>query len=466
MNAAATAPTTSPPGFPPGPPAWKGIANLRALRADAPSFLRRLSADYGGVARFYVGHFPVTFVSDPDAVRHVLQDNHKNYNKQTRGFAVLRELLGNGLLTSEGSFWLRQRRLAQPAFHRQRLSGFAQMMSDAATDLSTDWAKRGDTPFELTADMMKLTLIIVSRALFGTDLGTHAHVIDQAFSETLEYAKDRITALVMLPRWVPTPGNVKANAALSALDGVVYGVIEKRRRDQAVHHDLLAMLMEAKDEDTGEQMSDRQLRDEVMTLMLAGHETSANALSWTFALLSKNPEARAKLEAEVRALGAKPVGFEDLPKLQYTRAVLDEALRLYPPAWSFSRSPESDDVLNGYRVQKGSIVLMSSYVTHHNEALYPAPFAFQPERFLHEKEKAQPRFAYYPFGGGPRLCIGNNFALMEMALVLATLTQQFRVELEPGQQLVTDALITLRPKGGLRARAFVRDANASVSGVA
>lgn len=459
MNVPANAATPSQPALPPGPPAWKGISNLKALRKDALSFLLQMSEQYGGVCRFYVGYIPITFVSDPDAVRHVVQENHRNYNKQTRGFAVLRELLGNGLLTSEGSFWLRQRRLAQPAFHRQRLSAFAGMISDAAKSLSDDWSRRTATPFDLTEDMMKLTLVIVSRALFGTDLGAQAGVVDEAFSAALEYAKDRLTQIVMLPRWIPTPGNLKANAALGQLNGVVYGVIEKRRSErQEGRHDLLAMLMEAKDEDTGEQMSNGQLRDEVMTLMLAGHETSANALSWTFALLSKNPDARTKLEAEVDALGGKTPGVEDLMKLPYTKAVLDEAMRLYPPAWSFSRSPESDDLLNGFKVHKGSIVLMSSYVTHHNPTLYPDPFAFEPERFLHEKEKTQPRFAYYPFGGGPRLCIGNNFALMEMALVLAILTQRFRVELEPDQQLVPDAMITLRPKGGLRVRVAPRAA--------
>lgn len=423
------------------------------MRHDVIRFLLDQQRRYGDVFRFWVGPISIVFVAHPEGIRHVLQENARQYNKQTRGFVVVRELLGQGLLTSEGETWLRQRRLMQPAFHKQRLAAFGGLMVDAAEACAREWEPhvQSGQPFDLTDSMMKLTLRVASQALFGTDLGAEAGAVDDAFTVVLAWAKDRLTQTLFLPRWLPTPQNVRGNRAIGTLDRIVYGVIERRRKDPSSHDDLLQLLIDAKDEETGERMSDQQLRDEVMTLMLAGHETSANALSWTLALLSKHVEVRNRLEAELDAvLGGRVPGLEDLPKLRYVRQVLDEAMRLYPPAWSFSRCSMSADRIMGFDVPKDQIVLMSSYLTHRHPLFWDNPESFDPDRFRPEHEKERPRFAYFPFGGGPRLCIGNNFALMEMTLVLADLLQKFRVNLSAGQELQSDASITLRPKNGLQ----------------
>ncbi|MFL5320443.1 MAG: cytochrome P450 [Myxococcaceae bacterium] len=446
--------------LPPGPSPLTALSNLRAMRQDIIGFLIDLQRRYGDVVRFRVGPIPIIFCAHPDGVRHVLQENARHYNKQTRGFAVIRELLGEGLLTSEGDTWFRQRRLMQPAFHRQRLQSFGQLMVDAAEAVVTEWeplATSGET-FDVTDSMMKLTLRVASQALFGTDLGPEAGNVDSAFTSVLEWAKDRLTQTLFIPRWLPTASNRRGQAAVATLDRVVYSVIEQRRRSQTSRDDLLQLLMDAKDEDTGEKMNDRQLRDEVMTLMLAGHETSANALSWTFALLSKHVAVRKRLEEEVDAvLGGRLPSLEDLPKLRYTRQVLDEGMRMYPPAWSVSRCAMAPDKLLGYDVPEGQLVFLSSYVTHRHPDFWPNPESFDPDRFAPEHEKERHRMSYFPFGGGPRLCIGNNFALMEMTIALAALVQKFRVDLAPGQELIRDASITLRPRGGLRMRVTRRN---------
>ncbi|MFP2910008.1 cytochrome P450 [Pyxidicoccus sp. 3LFB2] len=264
------------------------------------------------------------------------------------------------------------------------------------------------------------------------------------------FANARLTQLIQLPRALPLPSHRRFARDAGTLDRVVRGIIERRRRDGGEHHDLLQMLMEARDEDTGERMSDTQLRDEVMTLLLAGHETTASALAWTVMLLSQNPGARKDLEAELaRELAGRTPTVEDLPRLALTRRVVDESLRLYPPAWIFSRAAIQDDVVGGFRVPKGSYVLIVPWVLHRHPKLWEKPEAFDPDRFLPEREKERPRFTFFPFGGGPRQCIGNQFALMELVLVLATLLQRVRLDLAPGHSLAPAPAITLRPKPGV-----------------
>jgi cytochrome P450 len=452
--------------LPPGPSALSALSNIKRMRQDIIGFLTDLQREYGDVVQFRVGPIRIFFCAHPDGVRHVLQENARHYNKQTRGFEVIRELLGQGLLTSEGDTWLRQRRLMQPAFHRQRLQAFGQLMVDAAETVSTEWEPLAESvqPFDLTDSMMKLTLRVASQALFGTDLGPEAANVDSAFTTVLEWAKDRLTQTLFVPRWFPTSANRRGQRAVAELDRIVYSVIERRRREGDSRDDLLQLLMDAKDEDTGEKMNDRQLRDEVMTLMLAGHETSANALSWTFALLSKHVAIRERLEKEVDAvLGGRLPTLEDLPRLRFTRQVIDEGLRLYPPAWSVSRCTTAPDKLLGYDVPEGQIVLLASHITHRHPTFWPNPESFDPDRFTPEQEKERARMSYFPFGGGPRLCIGNNFALMEMTLALAALVQKFRVDLDSGQELLRDASITLRPRGGLRVRVTRRSRPVAIS---
>ncbi|NMO15431.1 cytochrome P450 [Pyxidicoccus fallax] len=438
--------------LPPGPRGEPLLGCVRELRRNPLDFFTKQVREYGDVVRIRVGPVYVTAVAHPDPVRHVLQDNARNYNKQTRGFAVIRELLGQGLLTSEGDFWLRQRRLAQPAFHRQRLAGFARTMVDTSVDLANALESRIATgqPFDVAEDFNHLTLRIAGLTLFGTDVGDESRAIGEALGRAQTFANERLTQLIPIPRALPLPSHRQFNRDVATLDRVVRTIIERRHQQGGEHHDLLQMLMEARDEDTGERMSDTQLRDEVLTLLLAGHETTASALAWTVVLLSRNPDARRRLEEELsRELGGRAPTVEDLPKLAYTRRVVDESLRLYPPAWIFSRAAIQDDVVGGFRVPRGTFVLLLPWVTHRHPKLWNNPEAFDPDRFLPEHERERPRFAWFPFGGGPRQCIGNQFALMELVLVLATLCQRVRLELAPGHPFAPAPAITLRPRPGV-----------------
>ncbi len=440
------------PLFPPGPRGEPLLGNLRALRKDPLTYFPAQVREYGDVVRIRVGPMYVTLLAHSDPVRYVLQDNARNYNKQTRGFAVIRELLGQGLLTSEGDFWLRQRRLAQPAFHRQRLAGFARTMVDATEDLARALEPRiaSGQPFDVAEDLTHLTLRIAGLTLFGTDVGDESRAVGEALGRVQTFANSRLTQLIPLPRGLPLPSHRRFARDAGTLDRVVRTIVERRRREGGEHHDLLQMLMDARDEDTGERMSDTQLRDEVMTLLLAGHETTASALAWTVMLLSQNPGVRRELEAELaRALAGRAPTVEDLPRLALTRRVVDESMRLYPPAWIFSRAAIQDDIVGGFRVTKGTYVLIVPWVLHRHPKLWENPEAFDPDRFLPEREKERVRFTYFPFGGGPRQCIGNQFALMELVLVLATLLQRVRLDLAPGHSIAPTPAITLRPRPGV-----------------
>lgn len=450
METAPAVPTALP--LPPGPGTLSRLSNLAAFRRDVLGLLPSLAAKYGDVVRVPLGPRDFYFLFHPEPIRHVLQDNARHYTKQTPGFNVMRELLGQGLLTSEGDFWLRQRRLAQPAFHKQRIAGFGRLMVDAARELADEWTPHlgSGQPVDVAGGMMRLTLRIAGEALFSADVTREADGIREALDVVQHYANHRITHPFHPPRWVPTPLNRRATRARDLLDGVVLGIIERRRREGGTREDLLSLLMEARDADTGEAMSDAQLRDEVMTLLLAGHETTATALSWTWTLLARHPEARRALEAELaEVLGGREPTVEDVPRLTFTRRVLDESMRLYPPAWLVSRQAAAEDAVGGYRIPAGAVVVVSPWVTHRHPVLWENPEAFEPERFRPERAAALPRFGYFPFGGGPRQCIGNGFALLELTLVLATLAQRLRLELVPGRLPAPEPTITLRPRGGL-----------------
>ncbi|MBF5042914.1 cytochrome P450 [Aggregicoccus sp. 17bor-14] len=446
-------PTPQPARRPPGPRGAPLLGCLREMQKDPLTFLVSQARAHGDVVQFPIGPRRITLLVGPDAIRHVLQDNARGYDKQTPGFNVVRELLGQGLLTSEGDFWLRQRRLAQPAFHRQRLASFAHTMaSEAQTLAEALLQRRGQGPFDVAEGLSRLALRVASLTLFGAEMDEEAAEVGRVLPEMQELANARIMNPLSPPRALPTPGNRRADRAIATLDRVVHGIIAERRKQGAdARADLLSLLMEAQDADTGERMSDVQLRDEVMTLLLAGHETSASGLTWAVALLSRHPDVRRRLQqeaAEVCAGGRLP-GVEDLPRLAYTRRVVDEVLRLFPPAWIFSRSAIAADTVAGYALPARSLVLLSPYVTHRHPGLWDNPEGFDPERFLPERERERPRFAYFPFGGGPRLCIGNQFALMEMVLVLATLATRVRLDLEPGRPFFPGPAITLRPRPGV-----------------
>jgi cytochrome P450 len=429
------------------------IGPIRAVRADPLTTMLRWRQSLGDVVRLHFGGISAHVVFHPDAVRHVLQENARNYNKQTPGFDKIRDFLGNGLLTSEGAFWLRQRRIIQPAFHRHRLEAFAAVMARAADETAERWtplAAEGAS-VDVNAEMMRLTLRIVGETLLSTDVASDATAVGAALAVVLEEARDRITRSFELPPAVPTPANRRLAAAMHTLDGVVERMIHERRRATTPAPDLLTLLIESRDDETGERMSDRQLRDEVMTIFLAGHETTANALTWTFYLLSKHPAAERALHAELRrVLAGRAPTHADLPQLPYTRAVVSESMRLFPPVWMLGRAAIDDDEVLGYHVPAGGLVFTCAFATHRHPDFWANPEGFDPERFAHDAASARPAYAYFPFGGGPRQCIGNNFALVETQLVLATLAQRFRLDLVPGQHVEPKPQITLRPRDGVR----------------
>ncbi len=426
----------------------------REWRSDPLRLFTRAFREGGDVAR--LGLRGALLVSAPDAIERVLVENHRNYSKRTPGQSRLRKFLGYGLLTSEGSFWLRQRRMTQPAFHRERLEGFAATMSGAAAEMLERWrplVERGET-FDLAAESTRLTLRIVCATLFGFDSRAETEAVGRAIAVRLGQFRRRIdNPLLDLFSFLPTADNRALAAANRELDRVVYGLIARRRAAPG-GNDLLSMLMAARDEDTGESMDDRQLRDEVMTLFLAGFETTSNALNWTFVLLAQHPEIGARLRREASGvLGGRPPALADLARLPYALAVLKESMRLYPPAWIMARRAEDDDVLAGFAVPKDALVLMSPYVVHRHPGFWKDPDRFDPERFLDGRADALPRYAYFPFGGGPRQCIGNAFAMMEAQLILASVAQNHRVELAGLSPVVPEPTVTLRPRGELRVRA-------------
>lgn len=410
--------------------------------------------ELGDVVRYELPMGTAVMLRHPDHVKHVLQDNHTNYGKG-RGADKLRILLGNGLLTSEGDFWRRQRRLSQPAFHRQRLAGLASAMVEEAAAMLDRWEPlvKSGRAFDVAAEMMRVTLAIAAKTLFGVDVSAHTEAVAKAMAVAVEDLSRRTLSLFDVPIRIPTPNNVRLRRAIRALDGMVFGIIEARRRAGGDTGNLLSMLMLAKDEETGESMTDAQLRDEVMTLILAGHETTANALSWACFLLSKHPPARRRLGEELeRVLGGRAPTLEDLPKLPYARMVIEETMRLYPPAWMIGRRALGEDEAGGYRIPARSIVIVSPYLTHRHRAYWENPEGFDPERFDPQRvaaAPARPRYAYFPFGGGPRVCIGNSFALMEAHLLLATVASRCRLDLVPALPVEPAPLLTLRPRSGV-----------------
>lgn len=448
-------PTGSLPLAPPLPGAGP-LGHLPELRDDPTRLLSRAFNELGDTARLRLANMMFTTVFHPRDVQRVLVDNVANYTKHSHGYEKLRLLIGNGLVTSTGDFWLRQRRIAQPAFHKKRIEGFADTMVRAGLDLNERLAPlaRNGAPLDMHAEMMRVTLRIAGETLLSHDPSAEADEIGKALTLGLEYLDETIHSVVPFYERLPLPRNLRARRALARVDDIVRGIIEERRAGPP-KSDLLSMLMDARDEETGEGMSDAQLRDEVMTMFLAGHETTANALTWTLALLSLYPDVQRRLEREVdEVLEGRPPTLADLPRLVFTGQVLKESMRLYPPVWMMGRRVEEDDELGGYFLPKGSFVFVSQYVTHRHPAFWDNPEGFDPDRFAperlaEEKERGRPRYAYFPFSGGPRQCIGNHMAEMEAQLLLATLVSRVRAKLVPGHRLELDPGVTLRPKGGM-----------------
>jgi cytochrome P450 len=448
--------------FPPGPRGYPFIGVLPHLRSNPIRTFLDAADRYGDFVHLKAGPYHGFLASDPAAIKHVLQDNARNYHKSPL-YERIRDGLGNGLLTSEDSFWLRQRRLAQPAFHRQRLTAMADAMVDCTAQMLERWdriASQGE-PIDVVAEMMALTQSIIVRTMFSTDLGATAAIVNRTWPIINRRIGETFWS-TKLETSLPLPANRRFWRALRELETVVYRIIADRRATRRDESDLLSMFLAARDEETGTGMTDRQLRDEILTMLLAGHETTSLALSWTYFLLSRHPEVERRIAEEVeRVIGGSRPGFEHLERLTCTRQALEESLRLYPPAWGFSRQALADDEIGGYRIPRGSLVFLIPFVVHRRPKLWPDPERFDPDRFTAERESVRPRFAYIPFGGGPRGCIGNQFAMMEALLIVAAVAQRYRIELLPNQAIRAEPLITLRPAPGIRAVLKKRSATSS-----
>ena len=421
------------------------------MARDRLGTLSRLAAEYGDVARLTIAGRHVVLLSHPDLVRDVLVTHHRMFAKG-RGLEQAKRLLGNGLLTSEGELHRRQRRLVQPAFHRERIAAYAATMAAYAEREAARWVD-GAT-MDVADAMMRLTLAIAGKTLFDADVEDEAREIGAAITTAIaafEFALlpfgDQLERLPFSPRR-------RFERARDRLDATIYRLVAERRRDALDRGDLLSMLIQARDtEADGGRMTDAQLRDELMTLFLAGHETTANLLTWTWHLLAAHPEAEHRLHAEVDAvLGDRAATADDVPRLPYVRQVLAESMRLFPPAWVIGRKPLQPYPVEGYEAPAGSLVLVSQYIVHRDPRWWPAPERFDPSRWGPEAVADRPRFAYFPFGAGTRVCIGEQFAWTEGALVLATLARRWRLRALPGERPALQPSITLRPRGGLRMR--------------
>ncbi|MCB9549066.1 MAG: cytochrome P450 [Myxococcales bacterium] len=425
--------------------------HLAFFGRDPLPFLQRAEA-LGGVVRFRLFVKKGFIISDPAAVRRVLVDNVANYQKLTRGYVKLRLLLGEGLVTSEGDFWLRQRRIAQPAFGRHRLAMFTTPIVRATADLVARWGDGGE--LEVAEAMNLLALRIAGETLLGEDVTADAATIGGSMLTVLQHFPRLVSAPVPYPERWPGAANRQFWRAVNALHAVVDAVIAERRAQPETTEDLLGLLMAARDPETGEGMSDRQLRDEALTMMLAGHETTANALAWTLSLLADHPDVQARAAAEAAA-ATPDDGPADLGKVPYLKQIFQEALRLYPPVWLLARYAVGEDTLAGASIPPGAYLFLSPWAIHRSPTHWPEPERFDPDRFAPDRPPPD-RSVYLPFSRGRRQCIGDRFAEMEALLVLAALLKGFRFEPVAGQVLIPEPSITLRPRGGLRLRVSPR----------
>ncbi len=434
---------------PPSPGRIPFVGHLTMFRRDPLKFLLDSARDYGDIVYLKFGPQAIYLLNHPDFIKDVLVTNNRNFVK-SRGLEMAKKFLGESLLTSEGEFHHRQRRLTQPAFHRQRINAYAEVMTGYGARTRSRW-RSGET-LDIWQEMMHLTLGIVGKTLFDADVEAEAPEIGAALTEVMQLFERITNPFGALLEKLPLPGNVRWLKAKERLDSTIYRIIDERRAAGVDRGDLLSMLLLAQDEEgDGGSMTDVQLRDEAMTLFVAGHETTANALTWTWYLLSQHPEVERKLHEEIdTVLAGRLPAADDVARLPYTEMVFAEAMRLYPPAWTLGRRVLDDYQVGEYVLPAGSIVLMCQWVTHHDRRYYPEPFKFDPERWTPEAKEARPKFSYFPFGGGPRVCIGEQFAWMEGVLLIATIAQQWKMRLAPDQRVEPKPMITLRPKYGMR----------------
>jgi cytochrome P450 len=440
---------------PPGPsilewPKW--INRIRSNTFEAFTTLARMYGEEASVVKvpFLPGRW-LYLCTRPEASKWVLQENQKNYRKAFT-YNFLKPVVGEGLLTSEGDFWLRQRRLVAPLFHRKQLDSYGVVMQATIEELLEDWDRLPKGALvDVSAAMSQVTLSIAGKLLFNRDIGRDARWIGDAMVLLFRDVNERILSVVPIPRQVPTPHNRRVQEALDRLESMVYGLIAERRGREEAHDDLLSLFMLAEDEDAGRRMTDREIRDELLTFVIAGHDTTSNLMSWALYLLSKHPSIRRKLREEVvaKVAGRVPT-LEEARELTYTSQVIDETLRLYPPAWVVEREPIEDDVIDGYYVEAGNVVSTGPYFIHHNAGVWKNPEGFDPDRFAAGGEaESLHRYAHFPFGGGPRKCVGADFALLEARLLLAAIVKNYDVDLQPASFVEAEGTVTLYPKKGM-----------------
>lgn len=432
----------------PGPRGHFLLGSLPDFARDRLGFFSTLVREYGDAVSFRLGPRPFVLLSHPDLVEEVLVGQNANFRK-SYVYRLIESVLGNGLLTSEGDFWLRQRRLAQPAFHRKHVAeSYGPIMVASAESRLARW-RDGETR-DVHDEMMAITLDIGARTLFGADIGARAVDVGRALEDVMESFTARFDSLVPLPEAFPTPTNLRLRRAVRRLDGITRAIIDERRRSGEERRDLLSMLLHAQDED-GSQMTDKQLRDEVMTLFLASHETTALALSWTWYLLAQHPETGSKLRAELgEVLGGRRPEPGDVTQLRYTEMVVLESMRLYPPAYAIGREAIRDCVIGGHRIPRGTSVVLCQWTMHRDPRYYHDPESFAPERWADGLAERLPRYAYLPFGGGQRICIGGSFAMLETVLLVAVMAQRFHFDLVRAHPVEPWAAFTLRPKHGVK----------------
>lgn len=454
----------------PGSSGRRLLGHAPELRADPLGFLLGLFRDHGDVVRFGFGPKTAHLVVHPDAVKRVLVDEQRNYVKG-RLYADLKLAAGEGLVTSEGDHWRRNRRILQPAFHQRRIEPLATIATDATRALLDGWARAGARPVDITEEMTRLVLRVAGLTLFSVDLSLGADEVARVLPIVVHHVLDRSKHLVNIPERIPTPKNRRFTDALARLDRLINGMIERRRRHPGDRPDMLSMLIEARDEDSGEALSDADVRDEAITSFVAGHETAAASLSWLFYLVSRHPDAARRIRQEALAvLGEDGVpGFSHLPQMPFTRRVIEETLRLFPPPWIIPREAVADDVIGGYAIPAGSFVVLSPFITHRHPAFWENPEGFDPDRFAPERSQGRPAYAFLPFGAGPRKCIGANLAMMWMQLIVPMVLREVRLDLVPGYRVEFEPSVALRPRPGCRMSivpAYPRGAAAGLSATA
>jgi len=432
---------------PPGPKPHFPIGNFPLAHADPLATFEQWTREFGDIFYYRAGWLRVYFLNHPDFVEEVLVNQYQNFRKD-RVVRNTRWIFGDGLLTNEGQPWLRQRRIIQPAFHRQHISGYASTMTSYAREFMQGW-KDGDTR-DIHQDMMRLTLKVVAKLLFDLEVDEESEKIAHSLNTLIGQGAGGRMIFPPFLRYMPLPAMAQVRRAARQLDAIAYRMIRERRTNGHMNGDLLSLLMQARDED-GSGMTDKQLRDEAITFLLAGHETTALSLSWALYLVSLHPEIEQKLHQELQqVLDGRAPEFADMPRLTYTERVIKEAIRLYPPGWAVARTALRNCEIGGYRLGRGDNVVISQWCMHRDARFFSDPLKFDPDRWSAERVQVVPKYAYFPFGAGPRGCVGQSFAMMEAILLLATIAQHFRFTVVRDHPVIPMPSVTLRPKHGIR----------------